>query len=1214
MKNKIRVRSILKYVFALSVIFYLFGSMTSVAYSAEYKPIPNEYQKWVNIGPGGGGWFRCAEYSPWLDKLFIGGDVSGILVSDSNYEFFTAKNQGLENTYIQSIHFDANNANTIYLGTRGGVAKSADGGDSWTMKKNNFKAINLYNLSNSVYAMDVSENNPQIIYAGLGVELGFGDNYPAGSTLGYVYKSTNGGDNWTEININNGAIADQSIMSIKIDPDNDNKIYLLSQKKFFKSIDAGVSWQEYALPYSDCIYTSLAIKKNNPEYLLISYVKRGGSETGIIRNTNNGAAGSWTNEFSYTYTMTDKERGIVQLKLHPTLSYRFFAVFYRDTDNGVKTSSDNGDTWSASKINSSVSQDSSVWLGWAENATAFSVDPKNINRMCYVNDMEVYQTTDAGNEWDQIASYRSSTNNAHYITSGLEILVASSLTINPYNPEMLIMGYLDVNLFASDDGGESLFEHNDTAYPIYGDVCNIVADPANPNNIYITRGNTEDTQSLYFSNDHGESFTQMTTWSNVTNAAITALIIDPTTTATTVYVATKTGVYYTTDNGVSWSTKNTGLPTANKTIFAMALHTASNNDKILYIGARAYGSESGYVAKSINNNDWSVVLGVDANGTIQNSKVDIRSVAVDPSDPNIVYAGHRDYSGYSLDKILWRSENSGATWSYVSGSQFNVAPFDQATPRRYYMKTIVPDPSRPGFVYAGLTTESYIHGGGIFYSDDYGVNWQPFDSTGLLSYRISNIIIDPVNTARIYAATSGGGFLRYGIPPEFDLASANPYAHWKFDSNADDAVGDNNGIISGTPTWTDGQKGNAIELANSDESISCGTASELNIGTGSYTLNTWIYPDNLFNVDGSNTNKEILFAKYQDSDNRFFLRFYNADYVQFYATVGGIGYNVYFYDSDFTGKGSFIQGQWHMLTLTVNRTDNKISLYRNGNLIAAKYIDISNVDISNSGQFHIGSQTGNSSSSYYNFAGKIDDMQIFKSSLPADEIKNLCQLQYSFWKFESNTDDAMASNLATKIGTTIWTTGHNGNDLSIYFNTIDDSVACGNNDDFNIGSEEYSINTWIYPYNLVNYVSGGTLNNEVLFAKYEDWDNRFFLRFHNADYIQFYATVGGIGNSVYFDASDFVGKGSFSSYQWHMLTLTINRTDHTVSLYRNGNLIAAKTLNLSNVDVSNSGTFRIGSQTGTSSSSYPNLKARIDEFRVFKYSLDQARITELLSE
>ena len=56
-------------------------------------------------------------------------------------------------------------------------------------------------------------------------------------------------------------------------------------------------------------------------------------------------------------------------------------------------------------------------------------------------------------------------------------------------------------------------------------------------------------------------------------------------------------------------------------------------------------------------------------------------------------------------------------------------------------------------------------GGGVWYSDDYGETWDIFDREGLACFGITSLIVDPVDSSRIYAATAGTGIWRYGPDP-----------------------------------------------------------------------------------------------------------------------------------------------------------------------------------------------------------------------------------------------------------------------------------------------------------------------------------------------------------------------------------------------------------------------------------------------------------------
>jgi hypothetical protein len=87
---------------------------------------PGKAEGWVNLGPGGGGWYRCAAFSPQGDKLIVGGDVSGVFVS-ADYENFTINNRDLVNRVMQAVYFHPTREDVVYLSalrTRSGIGQS----------------------------------------------------------------------------------------------------------------------------------------------------------------------------------------------------------------------------------------------------------------------------------------------------------------------------------------------------------------------------------------------------------------------------------------------------------------------------------------------------------------------------------------------------------------------------------------------------------------------------------------------------------------------------------------------------------------------------------------------------------------------------------------------------------------------------------------------------------------------------------------------------------------------------------------------------------------------------------------------------------------------------------------------------------------------------------------------------------------------------------
>jgi len=64
----------------------------------------------------------------------------------------------------------------------------------------------------------------------------------AGTHMGGVFKSVNGGENWTEINI--GLPTNLIVFSLAIDPETTSTLYVGTEGDgVYKSIDEGASWE-----------------------------------------------------------------------------------------------------------------------------------------------------------------------------------------------------------------------------------------------------------------------------------------------------------------------------------------------------------------------------------------------------------------------------------------------------------------------------------------------------------------------------------------------------------------------------------------------------------------------------------------------------------------------------------------------------------------------------------------------------------------------------------------------------------------------------------------------------------------------------------------------------------------------------------------------------------------------------------------------------------
>lgn len=174
---------------------------------------------------------------------------------------------------------------------------------------------------------------------------------------------------------------------------------------------------------------------------------------------------------------------------------------------------------------------------------------------------------------------------------------------------------------------------------------------------------------------------------------------------------------------------------------------AIQNSSIFYIGAA-----SGGVWKTTNGGtSWTPL-------TDDQPSLTMGSVAIDPSNSAVIYAGTGEYSGRGPGLYgagLLKSTNSGNTWTHLPG------PWDTLQGGGEIQKVVVisgsstSDPNDDIVLVAGNF--------GLFRSTQGGWDWQPGSNTNLnsvLGGNISDVVVDPTNSNILYAARNGVGIYR----------------------------------------------------------------------------------------------------------------------------------------------------------------------------------------------------------------------------------------------------------------------------------------------------------------------------------------------------------------------------------------------------------------------------------------------------------------------
>lgn len=147
-----------------------------------------------------------------------------------------------------AIAIHHSDTNIIYIGsshsTKGcGLFKSTDAGQNWVSINKGFSQIGLSPFKHFplVAKLAIAPSNPSVLYLGT-----FVDDPIAPS--GRVFKSTNGGQSWTQASGKISRIMRQPqiknpVLDITIDPQNPNIVYVgLLSDGIYKTTDGGASW------------------------------------------------------------------------------------------------------------------------------------------------------------------------------------------------------------------------------------------------------------------------------------------------------------------------------------------------------------------------------------------------------------------------------------------------------------------------------------------------------------------------------------------------------------------------------------------------------------------------------------------------------------------------------------------------------------------------------------------------------------------------------------------------------------------------------------------------------------------------------------------------------------------------------------------------------------------------------------------------------------
>jgi GEVED domain/Secretion system C-terminal sorting domain/Fibronectin type III domain len=548
--------------------------------------------------------------------IYVGAPAGGIWKSTNAGANWSPLTDQLPQIGVSGIVTDPNNSNVIYIVTGDkdagdsnciGVYKSENGGATWNATGLTF---NTQVIASDIY---IHPTNGNILWV---------------ATSEGVFKTTNAGATWT--NVLSGFIRD-----IKIKPGDPNTVYAVDRSVFYKSTNGGNSFTAVASGLSLADNTGrlvIDVTPANANYVYALAADRNGGFLGVYRSTNSGSSFTKTAEsnnllesnqswydLSLAVSRTNAEvvfTGCLNIwksnngggsftkvsnwdepktstYTHADIHFlRYYGnKLYCGSDGGIYESTNDGATFTDKTAGLQISQlykiavskqSSGNMVGGLQDngGHAYSggqwknyygadgmdtgIDPNNSSKYYgfIQNGGVMYVTTDAGNSLGSyvvapVAERATGDDGGNWVTP---------LVVNSAGE--VFAGYKKVYKL---NGGN--WDANSTN-TFDGDLENIVIDPSNNNNMYVS-----DATGLHKSTNKGVNFSQVYTFpANVRDIRVHS------SNSAIVYVVTEGTagqVYQSTNGGTSFTSISNGLPAIGKTVI---VHQAQNATNPLYLG------------------------------------------------------------------------------------------------------------------------------------------------------------------------------------------------------------------------------------------------------------------------------------------------------------------------------------------------------------------------------------------------------------------------------------------------------------------------------------------------------------------------------------------------------------------------------------------------------------------------------------------------------